>query len=64
MGGWNGAYLGTTEKWTIGTNAWEASSVLPKKMNIQQQYPQNLKNMLDTWLVEEQILESQAKFML
>ena len=32
MGGWNGALLDTTEKWTIGTNAWEASSVLPEKI--------------------------------
>ena len=32
MGGWNGAFLDTTEKWTTGTNAWEASSVLPEKI--------------------------------
>ena len=32
MGGSNGALLDTTEKWTIGTNAWEASSVLPEKI--------------------------------
>ena len=33
MGGFNGARLDTTEKWTIGTNAWEASSVLPVKIS-------------------------------
>ena len=33
MGGYNGARLDTTEKWTIGTNAWEASSVLPEKIS-------------------------------
>ena len=32
MGGWYGGRLDTTEKWTIGTNAWEASSVLPEKI--------------------------------
>ena len=34
MGGYNGARLDTTEKWTIGTNAWEASSVLPEKIHL------------------------------
>ena len=33
MGGYNGARLDTTEKWTIGTNVWEASSVLPEKIS-------------------------------
>ena len=35
MGGWSfdGGLLDTTEKWTIGTNAWEASSVLPEKID-------------------------------
>ena len=33
MGGYTGARLDTTEKWTIGTNAWEASSVLPEKIS-------------------------------
>ena len=33
MGGYDGAYLDTTEKWTIGTNVWEASSVLPEKIS-------------------------------
>ena len=32
MGGYYGGLLDTTEKWTIGTNAWEASSVLPVKI--------------------------------
>merc|ERR1712218_169996 len=32
MGGFNGANLDTTEKWTIGTNAWKISSVLPEKI--------------------------------
>ena len=32
MGGYYGGLLDTTEKWTIGTNAWEASSVLPEKI--------------------------------
>merc|ERR1712218_701752 len=32
MGGLNGGSLDTTEKWTFGTNAWEASSVLPEKI--------------------------------
>ena len=31
MGGYYGGGLDTTEKWTIGTNAWESSSVLPEK---------------------------------
>ena len=34
MGGDNGLLLDTTEKWTIGTNAWEASSVLPEKIDL------------------------------
>ena len=33
MGGWYGGRLDTTEKWTIGTNAWETSSVLPEKID-------------------------------
>ena len=33
MGGFNGALLDTTEKWTIGTNAWVTSSVLPKEIS-------------------------------
>ena len=35
MGGYYypGGGLDTTEKWTIGTNAWEASSVLPEKIS-------------------------------